>query len=167
MKSMSKYDKMIEENRKKSEEKVRTAVIAIHEMVADKEKVTIPKLMKKTGLSRGFFYKNSVVRREVDKALEQQVGMIDPRRQIIDQAMVKEVENRPAVSLKTSPELAELLRQQHSDVRPSRHLNKAHWSTVYLDGSLPDSQIYYLVDASYQQAVNLLPEEKRKLLVQL
>ena len=45
-------------------------------------------------------------------------------------AMVKEVENRPAVSLKTSPELAELLRQQHSDVRPSRHLNKAHWSTV-------------------------------------
>ena len=37
-------------------------------------------------------------------------------------AMVKEVENRPAVSLKTSPELAELLRQQHSDVRPSRHL---------------------------------------------
>lgn len=32
-------------------------------------------------------------------------------------AMVKEVENRPAVSLKTSPELAELLRQQHSDVR--------------------------------------------------
>lgn len=32
-------------------------------------------------------------------------------------AMVKEVEERPAVSLKTSPELAELLRQQHSDVR--------------------------------------------------
>ena len=45
-------------------------------------------------------------------------------------AMVKEVEDRPAVSLKTSPELAELLRQKHSDVRPSRHLNKAHWSTA-------------------------------------
>lgn len=53
-------------------------------------------------------------------------------------AMVKEVENRPAVSLKTSPELAELLRQQHSDVRPSRHLNKAHWSTVYLDDAPRD-----------------------------
>lgn len=39
-------------------------------------------------------------------------------------AMVKEVEGRPAASLKTSPELAELLRQQHSDVRPSRHLIK-------------------------------------------
>ena len=72
-------------------------------------------------------------------------------------AMVKEVEDqRPAVALKASPELAELLRQQHRDVRPSQHLNKAHWSTVYLDGSLPDSQIYYLVDASYQQAVKML-----------
>jgi predicted DNA-binding protein (MmcQ/YjbR family) len=80
-------------------------------------------------------------------------------------AMVKEVEERPAVSLKTSPELADLLRQQHSDVRPSRHLNKAHWSTVYLDGTLPDSQIYYLVDASYQQAITLLPEKTRQQLV--
>ena len=76
-------------------------------------------------------------------------------------AMVKEVEDqRPAVALKASPELAELLRQQHRDVRPSQHLNKAHWSTVYLDGSLPDSQIYYLVDASYQQAVKMLPESE-------
>lgn len=77
-------------------------------------------------------------------------------------AMVKEVEGRPAASLKTSPELADLLRQQHSDVRPSKHLNKAHWSTVYLDGSIPDSQIYYLVDASYQQALELLPEMTRQ-----
>ena len=77
-------------------------------------------------------------------------------------AMVKDIEDRPAVSLKTSPELADLLRQQHKDVRPSRHLNKAHWSTVYLDGSLPNSQIYYLVDASYQLAVDLLPETLRQ-----
>ena len=81
-------------------------------------------------------------------------------------AMVKEVEGRPAVSLKTSPELAELLRQQHKDLRPSRHLNEAHWSTVYLDGSLPGTQIYYLVEAPYQQAIHTLPEDKRRLLVQ-
>lgn len=77
-------------------------------------------------------------------------------------AMVKEVQARPAVSLKTTPALAEMLRQQHGDVRPSRHLNKACWSTVYLDGSLPDSQIYYMVDASYQQALALLPEVVRQ-----
>jgi len=77
-------------------------------------------------------------------------------------AMVKIVEDRPAVSLKTSPELADLLREKHKDVRPSNHLNKAHWSTVYLDGTLPDSQIYYLVDASYQQVLGTLPEDKRR-----
>lgn len=77
-------------------------------------------------------------------------------------AMVKEAEGRPAIALKTTPTLAELLRQQHSDVRPSQRLNKNCWSTVYLDGSLPDSQIYYLVDASYQQALTLLPEAVRQ-----
>ena len=75
---------------------------------------------------------------------------------------IKVGDARPAASLKTSPELADLLRQQHDDVRPSKHLNKAHWSTVFLDGSLPDSQIYYLVDASYLQAVELLPETIRQ-----
>lgn len=67
-------------------------------------------------------------------------------------AMVHEVQGHPAVSLKTTPALAELLREEHSDVFPSEHLNKTHWSTLLLDGSLKDSQIYYLVDASYQQA---------------
>ena len=53
---MNKYDNMIEKNRKVSEEKVARAKSAIREMNEEEEKVTIPKLMKKTGLSRGFFY---------------------------------------------------------------------------------------------------------------
>ncbi|WP_312229705.1 MmcQ/YjbR family DNA-binding protein [Pseudescherichia sp.] len=77
-------------------------------------------------------------------------------------AMVHEVDDRPAVSLKTSPELAELLRSENTDVRPSARLNKAHWSTVFLDGSLPDSRIYYLVDASYKLAVEALPDAVRQ-----
>ena len=61
-------------------------------IIGQKEKVSIPKLMKKTGLSRGFFYKNPIVRNEIDRALEQQAGMIDLRRTIIDQAMEREME---------------------------------------------------------------------------
>lgn len=80
-------------------------------------------------------------------------------------AMVHDVDERPAVSLKTSPELAELLREEHQDVKPSAHLNKAHWSTLFLDGTLPDSRIYYLVDASYQLGLELVPEQTRKLLL--
>ncbi len=44
------------------------------------------------------------------------------------------------------------MRDEHSDVFPSEHLNKSHWNTLFLDGTLKDSQIYYLVDASFQQA---------------
>ncbi|NIF22780.1 MULTISPECIES: MmcQ/YjbR family DNA-binding protein [Pantoea] len=76
-------------------------------------------------------------------------------------AMVHEVEGRPAVSLKSTQALADLLREQHSDVLPSQRLNKAHWSTVYLDGSLKDSQLYALAEASYQQAVAAKEAELR------
>ena len=73
---MNKYDKMIEENQKKSKEKVNAATMAIREQPESKERITVPKLMKKTGLSRGFFYKNPTVRDEMNRAVEQQAGLI-------------------------------------------------------------------------------------------
>lgn len=98
---MSKYDKMVEENKKKSKEKIITAQNAIHEMIASKERITVPKLMKKTGLSRGFFYKNPVIRDALNQAIEQQAGMIDPRREILNMAMEKQIEllNQKVVAL--------------------------------------------------------------------
>ena len=72
MKNMSKYDKMLELNKRKSEEKVERAVLTIRTMVLEREKVSVPALMQKTGLSRGFFYKNPIVRGEIDAAMEQQ-----------------------------------------------------------------------------------------------
>ena len=70
---MSKYDKMLELNKRKSEEKVERAVLTIRTMVLEREKVSVPALMQKTGLSRGFFYKNPIVRGEIDAAMEQQL----------------------------------------------------------------------------------------------
>ena len=84
-------EKMIACNRKASAEKIDLARRTIFEMVEEGEKVTIPKLIAKTGLSRGFFYKNPMVRQALDKALEQQVGMIDPRRSVLDMAMDNEI----------------------------------------------------------------------------
>lgn len=84
---MSKYDKMIEKNKVKSDEKISLAVSAIREMVLQKERISVPNLVKKTGLSRGFFYTNESVRKELDEAIEKQAGVIDPRRKIIDLAM--------------------------------------------------------------------------------
>ena len=89
---MSKYDKMIEENQRKSKEKIELALQAIQDMLANKERISVPKLMKKTGLSRGFFYKNPTVRDTLKQAVEQQAGMIDPRREILNMAMEKQIE---------------------------------------------------------------------------
>lgn len=89
---MNKYDKMIEGNQKKSREKIETARRAIYDMIADRERITVPKLMKKTGLSRGFFYKNPTIREEMDRAVEQQAGMIDPRREILNMALEKQID---------------------------------------------------------------------------
>lgn len=89
---MSKYEKMLECNRKSSSEKIELTKKAIFQMLDDGEKITIPKLITKTGLSRGFFYKNQIVRTLLDKALERQVGMTDPRKHILDMAMGNEIE---------------------------------------------------------------------------
>ena len=89
---MNKYDKMIEENQRKSKEKICLAQQTIHDMVTNKERITVPKLMKKTGLSRGFFYKNPTVRDLMNQAVEEQPGMIDPRREILNMAMEKQID---------------------------------------------------------------------------
>ena len=89
---MNKYDKMIEENQRKSKEKICLAQQTIHDMMANKERITVPKLMKKTGLSRGFFYKNPTIRDLMNQAIEEQAGMIDPRREILNIAMEKQIE---------------------------------------------------------------------------
>ena len=89
---MNKYDSMIACNKKASEEKVNRAVTEIRQMLTEREKVTVPKLTKRTGLSRGFFYKNPTVRDTLNQAVEQQAGMIDPRREILNMAMEKQIE---------------------------------------------------------------------------
>ena len=89
---MNKYDTMITVNRQRSEEKIAQARKAIRELQMEQERITVPKLMKMTGLSRGFFYKNPVVRREFDRAMQQQAGMVDPQRYIGDMVLKSRVE---------------------------------------------------------------------------
>lgn len=57
-------------------------------MILEGEKVSIARLIEYTG----FFYKNPVVRQEIDQTLEQQVGLADPRREILNQALQGKIE---------------------------------------------------------------------------
>ena len=65
------------------------------------------------------------------------------------------------VSLKCEPALAERLRDQHPAIIPGYHLNKRHWNTVTLDGSLPDGLVRDLVEDSYDLVVSALPKRIR------
>jgi predicted DNA-binding protein (MmcQ/YjbR family) len=53
------------------------------------------------------------------------------------------------VSLKCEPELAVELRNTYEAIRPGYHLNKRHWNTLTLDGTLPDKFVRELVEDSY------------------
>ena len=68
------------------------------------------------------------------------------------------------VSLKCEPALAEQLRDQHAAIIPGYHLNKRHWNTVILDGSLPDQMVCDLVEDSYDLVVSALPRKRREAL---
>jgi predicted DNA-binding protein (MmcQ/YjbR family) len=65
------------------------------------------------------------------------------------------------VSLKCEPELAAHLRLAHEAIKPGYHLNKRHWNTVTLDGSLPDGMVRDLVEDSYDAVVAGLPRARR------
>jgi predicted DNA-binding protein (MmcQ/YjbR family) len=72
------------------------------------------------------------------------------------------LERRPLqVSLKCEPDLADQLRLAHDSINPGYHLNKRHWNTVTLDGSLPDRMVRDLIEDSYDLVVAGLPRAKR------
>jgi predicted DNA-binding protein (MmcQ/YjbR family) len=66
------------------------------------------------------------------------------------------------VSLKCEPDLAERLRQTYPAVAPGYHLNKRHWNTVTIDGSLPDETLAELIEDSYDLVVAGLPRATRE-----
>ncbi len=65
------------------------------------------------------------------------------------------------VSLKCEPTLAEHLRQTHAAVLPGYHLNKRHWNTVALDGSVADQMIEDMIEDSYDLVVGKLSLDRQ------
>jgi predicted DNA-binding protein (MmcQ/YjbR family) len=65
------------------------------------------------------------------------------------------------LSVKCDPELAVQLRAAHPAIAPGYHLNKRHWNTITLDGSLPDRTVIDLLVDSYDLVVAALPKSRR------
>lgn len=68
------------------------------------------------------------------------------------------------VNLKCDPEEALMLRDVFDAVLPGYHMNKAHWNTVLLDGSIPRGEIERMMDRSYGLVVRSLRKAERQAL---
>lgn len=63
------------------------------------------------------------------------------------------------LSLKCDPDDAQVLRRQYRSITPGYRLNKKHWNTLMLDGSLPLDLVYELIDHSYDLVAGRKPKK--------
>lgn len=72
------------------------------------------------------------------------------------------ISDRPlSINLKCDPFLAMDLRERYEAVEPGYHMNKVHWNTVTLDGTIPRHEVLAMIDHSYDLVVRALPARLR------
>lgn len=77
-------------------------------------------------------------------------------------ALLGDREGQAAVSLKADPDRSALLRRSFSAITPGYHLNKEHWNTVRLDGTVPAALVTELIDHSYDLVTRKLRPARRQ-----
>jgi|TARA_Y100001947_G_scaffold1102_1_gene1018 predicted DNA-binding protein (MmcQ/YjbR family) len=65
------------------------------------------------------------------------------------------------INLKCNPEEAMVMRDIFESVIPGYHMNKEHWNTVILDGTVPREEIESMIDTSYALVVQNLTKTDR------
>jgi len=73
-----------------------------------------------------------------------------------------DLEGDLSINLKCDPDIAHELREKYPAVLPGYHMNKEHWNTVMIDGSIPERLIREWIDHSYDLVIRQLPAGKRK-----
>ena len=76
-------------------------------------------------------------------------------------AIVNGEEEPLRISLKCDPAEADFFRTMFDAVKPGYHLNKSHWNTVTLDGSVPEELFVKMVHSSFALVVKGLPKAER------
>ena len=66
-----------------------------------------------------------------------------------------------SMNLKCDPDWALELRARHEAVRPGYHMDKRHWNTVDLDGTVDDDELRELIAHSYELVIRRLPKGER------
>jgi len=79
-------------------------------------------------------------------------------------ALIAEDADPLRINLKCDPDDALALRAKYAAIIPGYHMNKRHWNSLILDGSLPVELVYELIDHSYELVVQSLSKSKREML---
>ena len=110
---MNKTETMILKNKEVNAAKVEIAVDCIMTMLKNNEQVVISELVKRTGLSRSFYYNNEKVRTELDKAQKLQGGksFVAPQKVAIDKALERKCEILERKLLERDKEISELQKE--------------------------------------------------------
>jgi len=66
------------------------------------------------------------------------------------------------MNLKCDPDQALALRDIFTAVLPGYHMNKKHWNTIKLDGSIPEGEIQRMIDHSFALVVGGLSKKVRE-----
>jgi len=72
-------------------------------------------------------------------------------------AFLYEYQGRLQANVKCDPEWTAFWRSSFESVIPGYHMNKIHWNTIILDGSVPDKDVKTMITDSYH-----LTKQKRK-----
>lgn len=66
------------------------------------------------------------------------------------------------INLKCEPEKAIELREEYDSVQPGYHMNKKHWNTIIIDGTVPSRKLFEWIDHSYHLVVSGLKKSDLK-----
>jgi len=72
------------------------------------------------------------------------------------------LEGELSMNVKCNPERAIELRELYPAVLPGYHMNKKHWNTVYINGTLTDKLIFSFIDHSYDMVKLSLSKNQQK-----
>ena len=68
---------------------------------------------------------------------------------------------KPIITLKLNPDDGHALRERYDDIIPGYYMNKEHWNSVYLEGSVPDDVLRGMIDASHGLILASFPKKSR------
>lgn len=78
------------------------------------------------------------------------------------------MEGHYCVNLKCDSEEAIMLRDIFPSVIPGYHMNKRHWNTIILDGSIPQGEIERMIDNSFMLVVgNMSKQDQQSITIKM